>query len=522
MTRTFYAAACAVALAITTSAVHSETFRWAYQSNVGGLDGMSTGDSSTRNLLRNVYEGLTRFTPDLAIEPSLATSWTLTSDTVWRFKLRPNVSFHDGSSFSADDVIFSFKRATAATSDVKARLRSIKEIRKVDDLTIDIETNGPSPTLLNDLTFLDIFDADWATKNGAVEPASLTAKAENFATRNANGTGPFRVTKFAPSSIEFVPFDKWWGNRTNNITQAIFTPITSDTTRVAALLSGQVDMIFPVPQQDVPRINASPTHVVLAAPEERVIFLGFDTSRDELLYSSVKGKNPFKDKRVRQAVYQAIDTATIRQKVMRSAAFEVDALISKTVVGWDPSFEKRAHPYDPTKASALLAEAGYPNGFSVTLDCPNDRYVNDEQICTAIVGMLARIGIKVDLLAQTRSLYFAKTGKRDTSFFLFGWSAGTDAQSTMQLLMHAPTEKEGSLNFGSYSNPRVDTLIRLIGNEMNREKRLAMFKEAFQTVRDDFGYIPLHGQMLAWGVNKKVSLLQRADDFLDLRFVNVK
>jgi peptide/nickel transport system substrate-binding protein len=499
----------------------AETFRWAYQSNIGGLDGMSTGDSSTRNLLRNVYESLTRFTPELKLEPGLAESWTLTSDTVWRFKLRPNVVFHGGEKLVADDVVFSFKRAMSSGSDVRPRLLTVKEVRKVDDLTVEIETKAPSPTLLNDLTFLDIFSEAWATKNNAAEPMLASSKQENFATRNANGTGPFKVVKFDPATtVELVPHDKWWDTKKHNVTRAIFTGISTDATRVAALLSGQVDMVFPLPQQDTTRVNASAGHKVVTAPEDRVIFLGMDQARDELLYSNIKGKNPFKDQRVRQAVYQAIDTKLIGERVMRGAAAPVGSLITNFAFGWNPSMDERL-PFDVAAARKLMADAGYPNGFSVTLDCPTDRYVNDEQICIAIVSMLAQIGVKVDLLAQTRNPYFAKVGKRDTSFYLHGWGSGTDAQSIMQLLMHSPTERAGSWNSGSYSNPKVDELILKAASEMNPEKRLAIFKEIFDIHRAEIGIIPIHRQVLIWGVSKKISLKQRADDYLDLNYVQV-
>ncbi len=519
-----FAALSALALAMATAApgVKAETFRWAFQSNIGGLDSMSTGDSSTRNFLRNIYDGLTRFGPDLAIEASLAESWELKSETLWSFKLRPNVKFHDGSPLTADDVVFSFKRAMSGASDVKPRLATIKDIRKAGPLEIEIETTGPSPTLLNDLTYMDIFSAAWATANGAAEPIAASTRGENYATRNANGTGPFKVAKFdVATGVELLPHDGWWGKKEHNLTRAIFVPISNDSTRVAALLSGQVDMSFPLPEQDAPRVRASANHQVLTTPEDRVIFLGMDQSRDELLYSNVKGKNPFKDQRVRQAFYQAIDTQLIREKVMRGASFQVGSLLTKTAFGWDKSMDERL-PYDPAAAKKLLTDAGYADGFTVTMDCPTDRYTNDQQICVAIVGMLAQVGVKVDLLAQTRNLYFAKIGKRDTSFYLHGWGAGTDGQSIMQLLMHTPGPRIGSWNVGNYSNPKVDDLIARIGREMNTEKRLALFKEAFDIHRAEVGVIPVHGQMLTWGVAKKVTLRQRADDYLDLRYVTVK
>jgi peptide/nickel transport system substrate-binding protein len=455
------------------------------------------------------------------MEPLLATSWTNDSPTKWTFKLRPGVVYHDGSAFNADDVVFSFERANTATSDVKPRLRTIKTMRKIDDLTVEVETTGPSPSLLNDLTFLPIFDQDWATKNNALQPFRSSDKQENYATRNANGTGPFKVVKFDPSGAELEPHAKWWGPKKHNITKAIFSGISADATRVAALLSGQVDMVFPVPQQDVDRVAASPNHKMMTGPEDRVVYLGMDQGRDELLYSNVKGKNPLKDIRVRQAFYQAIDTETIRKKVMRDAAFEVGSLITSSAFGFDPSIGKRSNPYNLDAAKALMKEAGYGNGFSITLDCPNNRYVNDEQICTAVVGMLARINVKVDLLAQASTIYFAKIGARDTSFYLHGWGSGTDAQSIMQILMHTKTEQQGSWNVGGYTNARIDELIKLIGVEMDTEKRLAYFKEAFDLHRKDIAVIPLHGQTLAWGLSKKVTALQRADDYLDLRFVQI-
>lgn len=525
MIRKSFMSATAIAAALFLGAAlpaKSETFRWAFQANVAGLDGMSTGDSSTRNLLRNVYETLVGFTPEMKLEPLLAQSWTLDTPTKWTFKLRPGVVFHDGGPFTADDVVFSFKRANAATSDVKPRLRTIKDIRKIDDLTVEVETIGPSPTLLADLTYLPIFDQEWATKNSAAEPMRAADKTENFATRNANGTGPFKIIKFDPSGVELEPHAKWWGEKKHNITKGVFSGISADATRVAALLSGQVDMVFPIPQQDVDRVAASANHKMMTGPEDRVIFLGMDQGRDELLYSSVKGKNPFKDIRVRQAFYQAIDTETIRKKVMRDAAFEVGSLTTASAVGFTPAVGKRTHAFNLDAAKGLMKEAGYGDGFSLTMDCPNNRYVNDEQICTAIVGMLARINVKVDLLAQASTLYFAKVGARDTSFYLHGWGSGTDALSVMQILMHTKTDQLGSWNVGNYTNPRVDELIALIGVEMDPAKRLSYFTEAFEIHRKEIGVIPLHGQTLSWGLNKKVTALQRADDYLDLRYVQVK
>ncbi|MBM3505868.1 MAG: ABC transporter substrate-binding protein, partial [Alphaproteobacteria bacterium] len=224
----------------------------------------------------------------------------------------------------------------------------------------------------------------WAEDNGATVPVRQGTQAENFATRQANGTGPFRVVARNPDvRSTFAVHERWWDRRLHNVDRVTMTPIAADATRMAALLAGQVDMAFPVPPQDVARIGAGPATGVVVGPEIRTIFLGLDQFRDELLYTDVKGKNPFKDRRVRLAFYQAIDIDAIRTRVMRDQSIPSAMMIGPGVAGFDPSIAR--YPFDPEAARRLLAEAGYANGFRVTLDCPNDRYVNDEQICQALV-----------------------------------------------------------------------------------------------------------------------------------------
>jgi peptide/nickel transport system substrate-binding protein len=501
----------------------AQTFRWAFQSDIASLDPMSTGDVSTRNIMHNVLEPLVKVGPAMQLVPGLATSWERVNDTSWRFHLREGVKFHDGAPFTADDVVFSFVRAVSSSSDTRPRMRMIRSIAKADDRTVQIDTVGPSPTLLSDLTYLDMYSKSWAEANDCVEPMKASGGKENYASRHANGTGPFRVANYQPGvKLVLEANDGWWGERTGNVKQAIFTPIVAETTRVAALLDGQVDMIDPVPQQDVPRIQADPKLQVTVGPEARVIYLGMDQARDELLYANVKGKNPFKDIRVREAFYRAIDTGTIREKIMRGAAAPAATLLTSIAFGYDPSFATRK-PHDPALAKKLLDDAGYPDGFEVTLDCPAGRYVNDDKICAAVAAMLAKVKIKVKVLAQAPNLYFQKIGGRDTSFYLHGWGSDQDAQPVMVILMHSPTKAgAGSWNVGGYANAVVDDLIDRIGREMDPQARLAMIKQAVETEREDFGVIPVHQQMLAWGIAKKVSVAQRPDDFLDLAAVRLQ
>jgi peptide/nickel transport system substrate-binding protein len=317
----------------------------------------------------------------------------------------------------------------------------------------------------------------------------------------------------------------YWGKIESNIDEAIFTPISNPATRVAALLSGEIDMMEPVPSQDIARINAAPNLRVLQGPELRTIFLGMDQKRDELLYSSVKGKNPFKDKRVRQAFYQAIDENTIASQVMRGAATPSGLMVAPGVNGYPGQDMNKRLPYDPEAAKKLLAEAGYPNGFEVKMNCPNDRYVNDAAICQAVAAMLAKVGIKINLEAETKATYFPKILRRDTSFYMLGWTPGTiDTHDVLYSLAGTPNDKtgRGQFNLGAYSNPKLDELIDKIQAETDQGKRNAMIREAMQIHNDDIAHIPLHQQALAWAAKKNVQLVQLPDNFFYLKWVVVK
>jgi peptide/nickel transport system substrate-binding protein len=316
----------------------------------------------------------------------------------------------------------------------------------------------------------------------------------------------------------FKAFAGWWGKPEHNLKEIDFTPIASDATRVAALLSGEVDVVEPVPIQDIQRVNSSGVATVMNAPELRTIFLGMDQSRDELLYSNVKGTNPFKDVRVREAFYKAIDVDLIKTRVMRGLSTPSALMIAPQFFPLSKDFTRSKVDIDGAKK--LLTEAGYPDGFEVTLDCPNDRYVNDAAICQAVVGMLARIGVKVDLLAQPKAQYFAKVlkpGGYKTSFFLLGWTPATgDSHNVLHDILGCRDDPKdstrGEANLGGYCNKDLDALTDKILVETDSAKRDQMIKQAFEISIKDWAYIPLHQQALSWGVSKKVKLTQRADN----------
>lgn len=515
----------AAALAIGTFAVpaaQAQTFQWAFQGDAITMDPHSTTEYATVGLLANIYEGLVRRDREMKIEPALATEWSLLSPTVWRFQLRSDVTFHDGSPFTADDVIFSYERSLKDGSDVKPRIQSIVAIRKNGDHEIEIETREPNPILLSELADWFIVSATWSKANGAEAPADVRQGGENAATHQANGTGPFSLKqRQRDEKTVFAANEDWWDEPEYNIKEAVFSPVSNNATRVAALLSGNVDMMYPVPSQDIARIEQMADFRMLQGPESRVVFLSFDSARDELLYSSVKNENPFKDMRVRQAFYHAIDAEAIRTRIMRNGSIPTGTLIPTSVQGYDERLNERL-PLDVDKAKALMEEAGYKDGFDLTMDCPNDRYVNDEAICQAVAAMLARINVKVNLQAQTRSLFFQKVLARDTSFYLHAWATSTnDGHNILYDLLNSPTSQIGTWNLGGYSNPRVDELTALIGSEMDPARRDELLYEAFDLVRQDYAHIPLHQQTLVWATKENIELHQRPDDRLELRFVRV-
>ena len=520
MRNRFLIAAMAAAVALP---VHAAEFKWANNGDVRAMDPYTLNETVQNALLMNIYEGLVRRNKQLAVEPALATSWDKLSPTVWRFHLRPNVKWQDGTAFTAGDVLFSFKRITSKSSQYSDIVGSIKEIRKVDDLTVDVETKGPDPLLLSELVSMLVLSEKWCTDNNSVEPA-IVGTSDNAALRTAMGTGAFRLTaREADRRTVMEKNPTWWDKPEHNLDRFEFDVIASDPTRVAALLSGEVDMIYTVPIQDMDRIAADPKLKLIQGPELRTIYLGMDESRDELLKSDVKGKNPFKDVRVRQAFAYAIDEDAIARVVMRGQGKPTWEMWGAGVSGFNPALNVRPKT-DPAKAKALLAEAGYPNGFQVTMDCPNDRYVKDEAICTAVASMLAKVGVKVDVYARTKTKFFADINypNYQTSFFLLGWTPDTyDAHNAIRALLQTRGPGVGLTNDGGYSNPKVDALADAMAVELDPAKRQTMIDDAMKIVQADVGTIPLHQQTIVWAAKKNIEITQPADNRISMRWVKV-
>jgi peptide/nickel transport system substrate-binding protein len=514
----------AALLASTALSAQANNFRWANDGDVNSMDPYSRQETFLHSFNANIYEPLVRRDRELKVEPALAASWEQPGPTVWRFRLRPNVRFSDGTPFTADDVVFSIQRALGQGSNVAGSLASVKEARKVDDLTVDIETKEPNPIFLEEITGIGMMSRVWAERHNATRSADLTAREENFATRNAMGTGPFLLVSREPDRrTVLAPNPNWWDKPEHNLTRVEFNVISNDATRVAALISGELDMLYTVPPQDTDRLRRTPNVTVHQQAEMRTIYLGFDQLRPELLKSDVKGRNPFQDVRVRRAVNHAIDRNAITRTVMRGQARPTSLMIGPGVNGFTEAAD-RLPEYNPDLSRRLLAEAGYPNGFGVTMDCPNDRYVNDEATCTAVVSMLARIGIRVNLAAQTRARYFAEIlGPRyNTSFYMLGWTPNTyDAHNAFFNLMASREGNRGMFNVGGWSNARFDELVQQMAVETDREKRQAMIKEALRIHTEQVGHIPLHQQTVVWAARNNIRLQQLADNWFPLRYVRV-
>ena len=521
------ALALAICAATFAGTAQAKTLHWAYQGDASSMDPMALNETFTLGFQSNIYETLAGYDGDMKLVPLLAESWENTEPTKWVFKLRKDVKFHDGSPFTADDVIFSWKRSMTPGSDMKAYGAKATAINKIDDHTIEVITDTPNPILPREWTFLYIMSKSWSEKNKTTEATNIKGDNQgNYANLHANGTGPFMLVERQPDvKTTLKRFDGYWDkNIKTNVDDVVFQPITQEATRVAALISGEMDIVQPVPVQDWQRLEQAPGVKPLTEPEARTVFIGMDQHRDELLFSNIKGKNPFKDARVREAVVLAVDIEAINKKIMRGAAKPLGSLVATSVNGYDESYGVPYKP-DPEKAKKLLADAGYPDGFTVTLDCPNDRYVNDEKICQAVAGMLARVGIKINLLAQTKAKYFGKIllqAGNETSMYMLGWTpSSTDAHNILLNLTSCRDSKTaaGQFNLGGYCNPKVDELTAKIGVETDQAKRNAMIKEAFEIVRNDYGYLPLHQQPMSWGIKDSLQVVQRADDILDLRHV---
>ncbi|HET7260262.1 MAG TPA: ABC transporter substrate-binding protein [Casimicrobiaceae bacterium] len=511
------------AAALVAAPGYAKTFRWASQGDVLSFDPYSQNESFNNTFNSYVYESLVQYDKKFDVVPQLAVKWEQISPTEWRFHLRPNVKFQEGEPFTADDVVFSVHRMLSKYSMMKSYLAGVTDAKKVDDLTVDIITGGPAPVLLRQLTDVRIMSKAWCEKHNVVEVQNYLGKEETYAVEHADGTGPYILKSREPDvKTVLVANPHWWGKMEGNVTEIVYTPIKQAATRTAALLSGEVDFVLDPPLQDLPKLLSDPNVKVVQGEENRTIFIGMDQARPELQYSNVKGKNPFKDLRVRQALNMSVDRETIKRTLMRGMSIPTGELVTHQIYGYDPA-ANIIPPYSVAKAKELLKEAGYPNGFEVTLDCPNDRYINDALICQALASMWAKVGLTVKLNAMPKAQYFAKINKNDTSLYMLGWAVATfDAQDALLNLVHTRNGKgAGEYNDGGYSNAKMDSLIDTMETEPDVKKRLGLIHEALMMHTTDVAHIMLHQQEIPWAMRKNIAVTHSADNRLRMWWVHV-
>jgi peptide/nickel transport system substrate-binding protein len=506
----------------------AKTLRWASQGDSSTMDPHAQNESFTNALNGLVYEYLVSYDKQVNLTPQLAESWRNTSPTTWVFYLRKGVKFSDGSPFTADDVVFSYNRATQSGSTFKLYSNQVGKPRKIDDYTVEFTQEAPNPVVPIVATNIFIMSKAWAEKHGVTKPQDFKNREETYSVRNAMGTGAYKLVSYeagVKTVLEKNPL--WWGIKAGqfegNVDRIEYRPISNQATRMAALRSGELDFILDPPVQDIAGMKRDPAVKVWEGAEFRVIFVGLDQARDQLLYSDVKGRNPFKDRRVRLALYQAVDVKALQAQVMRGLSIPTGIpLPSPKGAGVPASYEKR-YAYDVVAAKKLLAEAGYPNGFGFTMHCPNDRYVNDEKICIALAGMWAKIGLNVRVEAMPKTQYFQKAQKLDVSAYLLGWGGGTqDALTTLKSVMHSRDDRgSGDGNYGDFRNADLDRQIDIVETEMDMAKRQEAVNKSIRILQDEVLVIPLHRQVIPWASRAGVQVIHRANNVLQPQTVKI-
>lgn len=493
-----FAAGILLGLAVTMG-VSAKTLRLAYDADPVTMDPHEQLSGGMLQYSHMVFDPLVRWTKDMAFEPRLAESWERTDKFTVRFKLREGVKFHSGNAFTAKDMAWTYNRLKESP-DFKGLFQPFKALNVIDDNTIELVTTEPYPLVMHMATYLFAMDSKFYSGNDDKgQPKALLKKhGDTFASSHASGTGPYIITKRQQGvRVDFKRFDGYWDTKSpGNVTEIILTPIKESPTRVAALLSGDVDFIAPVPPADLARIEKSPKVDLVTMSGTRIITFQMNQER----------RSEFKDKRVRQAIVYAINNAGIAKKIMKGFATAAAQQSPKGYAGHVAALQPR---YDINKAKQLMKDAGYEKGFSITMMAPNNRYVNDSKIAEAVASMLSKINIKVDLKTMPKAQYWPKFDERAADMMMIGWHSDTEDSSNFTEFLTMCPDKEsgyGQYNSGNYCSKKIDKLILESQGETDEAKRAEILKMVEQTLYDEAAFVPLHWQDLAWAGRKGVEL----------------
>lgn len=511
MRRLAFAAAAAAALAAPALGARAQELRIALAAEPSSIDPEYHTLTPNNAVAREIFDQLVEYDEKERLVPGLALSWKPVDDTTWEFKLRPGVKFHDGSPLTPDDVIFSIDRADKVPNSpgsFGAYTKDIVEMKAVDDLTLRIRTKAPQPILPDYLAQIAIMSKKAAQGKATSDFNSGVA---------AIGTGPYKLVEFVPGNrLVLKRNDDYWGKKPAWAT-VIERPMTNAPSRIAALLAGDVDLIEDVPTPEIAGLRKNDKVTVAQAVSTRVIYLHMDSNRDQSPFVAAKDgkpldKNPLKDARVRNAISKAINRQAIADRIMEGAAVPAGQLLPDGFFGVSPKVKVPA--YDPEGAKKLLAEAGWPQGFEITLHGPNNRYINDEKIEQAIAQMLTRIGIDTKVEAMPAATYFTRATKLEFSFMFLGWNSTEMSQALKPLLgTYDPSKGWGTVNRGRFADPKFDALLGEALRTLDAEQRDKLLQQASEIAMAEAGVIPIHFEVSTWAARKGITYAANPQQF---------
>jgi peptide/nickel transport system substrate-binding protein len=492
--------------------------RWATPLPAVSADPLGHDELLTFWVQNLVFDGLTNYDWQGRLEPELAVSWKRLDALTWEMELRQGITFHDGTPFTSADVVFNIERAKAETSSQSGAVSSIAGVEAVDSHTVRFTAATANPIPWEDVGWLSIMSKAWAERHGAELPSQLGDDRWDYAEMHANGTGPFMLEEFEPGArTVLVRNPNWWGlaQHPHNIDRIVQTRVDDPALGAELLFAGEIDVLQSPPGDQLERIAGTPGLKIQKGETNQTFYLGFDQASPELRSSNVTGRNPFADQRVRQAVYQGIDIGRIIE-ALHGLGVPAGMLIWPRGIGWSEELDRRP-PYDPEKAKALLAEAGYPEGFSVRLDC---WAVGDELVVWRTIGAsLREIGIRVDVAPLPIPELVQKVQTRATDFFSFGYAESFDSIAPLMNRYRSDAEFAGT----GYADPEVDALIDQIDGEMVTYVRDALIEQVWRKVLGDIVYVPLYRPIRAWALRADLDLpisimLGGRPEFRDARY----